>query len=266
MNQNNQAPPQIPQLKQLKAATKRQIYEMGIRQLTDDLPYKRARTKRTGIICLLVSFAGVVGLLYTPVPTWLAVALPALVALVGLYNCIVASRDFNWNKYQTGFKQLEKDYGNVEERLREIQAEFRPDWPVYETYEGGSYITNRWYITDGYEHFVKIEDIAAVVGVMGEGTFIITAQGHALTDMYGGNPLWGLTVERLLYTNPYILLRDDNVTMPDGRVVSIDAANKAKDYALIAQVYHEHKAQMQADLAFEDDCDEDERDMEAAGE
>jgi len=237
MNNVNHVPKQVPGLQVLNAKQKQHIVENGIgKVMHEDLIKSEKKARMWGIFLAVGGAAMFLAFMTEETVSVIMLLMCAGCFLLGLFLIVSTfgkGRKVTEERLQKSLVNLEKNYGNKETIFKEIESQMRPDWAVHVT-EDGSYITRDWYITKGYFNFVKIQDISAVVGVMGKGTFVVTVHGDEFDDTYGGNPAWGLIVNLLMETNPYILIRGDSVLMPDGREVDVLDAYNARAFEAIA--------------------------------
>jgi len=115
-------------------------------------------------------------------------------------------------------QKFETQHGDKEKILREITEQVTQG-PAFVT-DNDSIITKDWYIAVNDGHIVKIEDIAAVVGSMTDGTFLLTVEGEKIPAFFGEDR-WGDTFELLRASNPHLLDGDDAVEMPNGKDVRV---------------------------------------------
>ena len=227
MNENNQGHNAIPGLSTISAKQKSYIHEVGIHEA---MMADHGKLMRKFLLCGITSIIAAIVIL--AISDWWIVGIVFIV--IGVICGVV----FNMGRkgatavkdsYNTAITKLEQNYGNADAAFKDMQSQFRPDWPVYKVADTDSLsmFTKDWYIHNNYRHYVKMADVAAIVGIMGEGTFIITVHGDVLKDMFGEK--WGLLVDNVfLVSNPYILTEhDSSVLMPDGTETSLIEAYSA---------------------------------------
>jgi len=220
---------------------------MGIRDYIQKvLPKQNRRSRFTGLLLIAGGVAAALILagffdFYDGLDGgWFEFIMCGVFIILGLIIFAVSFMDKNMKTQQDGLEELARNYGDADAALKEIESEFK-NFMVYTT-DYNSFITRDWYILGEFKHYFKISDIAAIVGIMGEGTYIITIHGHVVEDMFGGNPNWGLIVNELLMpANPHILIRGDNVLLPDGRWVDVYDAYRMKAFDAIINTFLANK-------------------------
>lgn len=138
-------------------------------------------------------------------------------------------------------KQLQKENkaaaANLEKylpkvNLQEITTQILQD-EAYVT-DSSDIITRNWFIAINSGRIVNIADIAAIVGSMADGTFLLTTNGEKIPSMFGENR-WGETFELFAKVNPFLLDGNDAVAMPNGKDVRVAKVFNNEPQLVIAE-------------------------------
>ena len=134
-------------------------------------------------------------------------------------------------------------HGNVEKVENEVKEFLRNEDNIAFTVtaaDSSFHIIGDWFLLDGLYEFVRTSEIVAIVGIMGEGTFLIQDDGRVQSVMFGPDD-WGTVFGLFKISNPYILYTTDKVTLQDGSVADVRAAYTKKDFASITKAYMQNK-------------------------
>lgn len=186
-----------------------------------------------GVVFLLLSVASLVFLLFS------------LLAFI-LIPVLVRARKKMIVAYEQRTVKLAQRYGGADMVMNEVRQHLEnPGVPSFSvsSEESDFHLVGPWFLEPNGKTILNTSEIVAIVGLMGQGTFLILDDETTEIVMFGPHQ-WGEVFSLFCETNPYILYSDDPVTLPDGRVIDTASAFKGKFVAAIVAAYVERKSQV----------------------
>ncbi|MCL2528117.1 MAG: hypothetical protein FWE42_06805 [Defluviitaleaceae bacterium] len=183
-----------------------------------------------GIVFLLIGLAS---------PFFLIIGLLSFVLIPVLVR---ARRKMNVAHAQRAVK-LTQRYGGADMIMEEVRQHLEnPSMPSFSvsSEESDFHLVGPWFLDPNGKTVLNTSEIVGIVGLMGQGTFLILDDETTETVMFGAHQ-WGDVFSLFCETNPYILYSDDPVTLPDGRVVDTADAFKGKHFGAIVAAHVERK-------------------------
>jgi len=167
----------------------------------------------------------------------------AVIALI-LIPVLIRARKKMIANHAINTQKLEARYGhmfNVMSEIRELLVS--PAEPVYyiSAEDSEFYIVGPWFLEPNGKKVIHISGIAGIVGLMGQGTFLILDDGTTERVMFGPHQ-WGEVFNLFSAQNPYLLYSDDPVALPDGRVIDTAEAFSSNQFGAIVAEFERRKA------------------------
>ena len=135
-------------------------------------------------------------------------------------------RHGSYEKAETEIKNLLNDENSPAYHISAEEFEF--------------YIIGNWYLDTDARNLHHITEIVAIVGIMGEGTFLILDDGKKIETRFGPE-VWGTAFDLFKKSNPYVLYTTDKVTLSNGSVTDVVTAYKANDFSAITKTFLQRK-------------------------
>lgn len=167
-------------------------------------------------------------------------------AVIAICGAVFAALFIIWIPLSVVFKRrklevlnkLADRYGNLEENICEIEEQLKQKDITITV--NGDYITKEWFISSSFDNICKISSIAAIIGIMGSGTFILLDDGEVIKTMFHQKK-WGNIFSVFQASNPYILSAEDKITMPNGCDIDVYDAYRNRNLPLIIDEYLRNK-------------------------
>ena len=140
-------------------------------------------------------------------------------------------------------EKFKSRHGSVEKVVNEIKDFLRNEANSADTVtaeDSSFHLIGDWFMDAATYEVVHTSEIVAIVGIMGEGTFLVLDDGKTRRVMFGPDD-WGTVFNMFKNSNPYILYSTDEVTLPDGNVIDARTAYTKKEFASITKAYMKNK-------------------------
>ncbi|MCL2568050.1 MAG: hypothetical protein FWE12_01255 [Oscillospiraceae bacterium] len=139
------------------------------------------------------------------------------------------------------FALIDKAHGGLKRATNQVLAELKDETTPAYTLESGQYLTKNWLFSlDGMARIINLSDIVCIIGILDKGTYILTTDGSEL-EIKLGQTTGQETFNLFLAANPHILFNKSEVPLPDGTVVTAEAAYRSKAFPAILAAYTHSK-------------------------
>jgi len=142
--------------------------------------------------------------------------------------------------YERTLENLNKHHGGIEKVLSEIKSLIDEDVPSHSISEGYNlfHVIGDWFLHPHYKQIVHISQIAAIVGIMNSGTFIVLDYDEKDTcGVLFGEHSWGEVFQIFVDRNPNILYSTDIITLDNGDTIEVREAVKKNNLKPIIDSY-----------------------------
>ena len=134
-------------------------------------------------------------------------------------------------------ENLNQRYGDANSIFKQVEDEIEKG--TTNLISDVDYLTQTWFVRleDIKPNMFKVTEIAAIVGLMNVGTFIIIEDGQVIRTAFGSD-IWGATFNLFKERNSLLLSNNDRIVLDDGgRAISVGEAVKNGSYDLVVAEY-----------------------------